>query len=395
LAQVLKRTAKACTVSPVHCNMKVAILLTVLVSSSGAHVDDHDRRLGAVLGAALADAASMPLHWIYDTASIDSKLKKGTDRVDSAFFSPPSCPFYAYPEGENTPYGQQNRVILSTLANISQDPSWTTKANDAIQDSYWNYYGPADAPCHERQIPMVHKKGCYWDGSTKGFVTNYQAGLRVPNVGANDTQANAIVHMVPVVAALAGAANESAMLATVESVIRVTQNTEKAVAFGLAAARILSKVIQGDSLLDAVTAVTKILQDPKRAHPQTDDAFLAAGLSKVLTQLDWPNFDVVKTVGQACDWPYNLWSGSHLAAQLSPMASASSTQAFALAIRQTIEAGGDSGSRGNFVGALMGAAAGEAALPAAWKTKYLHYDSVLADAKKLLSQAKSKAVALV
>merc|ERR1719215_332021 len=120
---------------------------------------------------------------------------------DAAFFSPPSCPFYTYPEGENTPYGQQNRVILATLA---RDGGLHPVS---MQDSYYAFYGPVDAPCHDR-------RGCYWDGSTKGFVKNYEAGLRWPDVGANDTQGNALVHMVPIVAALAG--NESKMLAAVE-----------------------------------------------------------------------------------------------------------------------------------------------------------------------------------
>jgi ADP-ribosylglycohydrolase len=279
------------------------------------------------------------------------------------------------------------------LADISSNPHWSAKdtLQSAVQDSYWKYYGPDDAPCHERQTGN-NSKGCYWDGSTKGFIANYQAGLRVPNVGANDTQANAIVHMVPVVAALAGNVDESHMLTAVESLIRVTQNTDQAVAFGLATARILSRVIQGQTPLDAVTAVVEDLQDTKRVCPQAEDQFLAQGLKKVLAEVGLPNFDVVKTVGQACDYPYNLWGGSHLAAQLSPLSSAAPTQSFMLAIRQTIEAGGDSASRGNFVGALFGAAAGEAALPAEWKAKYLHYNTVLADAKKLLVKTSTERI---
>eukprot|EP00931_Biecheleriopsis_adriatica_P051246 TRINITY_DN29700_c0_g1_i2.p1 TRINITY_DN29700_c0_g1~~TRINITY_DN29700_c0_g1_i2.p1 ORF type:complete len:379 (+),score=57.63 TRINITY_DN29700_c0_g1_i2:24-1160(+) len=355
--------------------MSLAMLFFALTQSASA--DDIDRRLGAIVGAAVADAASMPLHWIYDTASIESKLGKGSQRVDSAFFSPPSCPFYTYPEGENSPYGQQYRVALASLAKIGHF--------DAIdmQNSYWSYYGPDDAPCHKRQ-GTSSKEGCYWDGSTKGFIDNYQEGKRWPKVGANDTQANALVHMVPLVALLAGRRNESFLLSEVASLIRVTQNTDDAVAFGLAGARILSRVIQGDSLVEAVTTVAKTLQDPGRVHPQSEDAFLSHGLDNMLQQLDRPNFDVVKEVGQSCDYPFNLWSGSHLAAQLSPTASANGTLAYMLAVRQTIEAGGDSASRVNFVGALLGAAAGAVRLPSSWTDKYLHYDVVLADAKKLL-----------
>jgi hypothetical protein len=47
--------------------------------------------LGAfVLGAFVADAATMPLHWIYDVAQIKQLVGDGAP----TFFHPPSCPFY-------------------------------------------------------------------------------------------------------------------------------------------------------------------------------------------------------------------------------------------------------------------------------------------------------------
>jgi hypothetical protein len=314
----------------------------------------------------------MPLHWIYDTSSIKKKVGDG----DAAFYSPPSCMFYKYPEGENTPYGQQNRMYLATLAST---PLRTVNAT-RMQDAYYAYYGPSDAPCHDKQVPVIHTKGCYWDGSTKKFVANYEAGKRWPNVGANDTQANAIVHMVPIVAALADKPN---LLDEVETLIRVTQNTDDAVAFGLAAARVLRGVILGRSALEAVQDAAKELLDPKRDHPNAEDNFLGTGLQKVLAELDRPNFDVVKEVGQSCDYPFGLWSGSHLVAQLSDLIKVDPSAAFMNATRQTILAGGDSGSRGYFVGALMGAAVGEAKIPQQWKDKYLHYDEMKSNAAKL------------
>lgn len=351
-------------------------MLAPFLMGLGAAKDDLSRRLGAIAGAQVADAAAMPLHWIYDTTDIRKKLNAGGD---AAFYSPPSCPFYKYPEGENTPYGQQNRVFLSTLS--AAPPIAGINWPPFMQEAYWQYYGPDNAPCHERQVPIAHTTGCYWDGSTKGFIANYQAGKRYPHVGANDTQGNAIVHMVPIVAALAG---KPGMLGEVEKLIRVTQDTDKAVAFGLAGARVLSKVIGGSSLLQAVQSTAEDLKDPTREHPNSEDMALASGLEKMLGQLDRPTIDVTKEVGQSCDYPFGLWSGSHLAAQLSATATANATEAFMLGTRQLIEAGGDSGSRGAFVGALLGAVAGEQGIPAAWKQKYLHYDDVLTNAKKLL-----------
>lgn len=357
----------------------IALLLAVVAAT------DHDRRIGAVTGGFLADAAVMPLHWIYDTSEIATKVDRFADG-DPAFFSPPISPFYTYAEGENTPYGQQTRVYLSTLASSPIRPRVDPVA---LQNAYYANYGPTDAPCHDRQT-SDHQAGCYWDGSTKKFVENYEDGQRWPHVGAIDSQANAIAHMVPVVAALAG---QDGMLAEVEKAIRVTQDTDDAVAFGLAAARVLRGAILGSSPLDAVQAAVAELQDPQREHPMAEDADLADGLQSVLGQLDQPNIDVVRSIGQACEYPFNLLTGSHLLAQTSGLG-LSATEAFMNATRQNIMAGGDQASRGFFVGAVWGAVAGEAALPRAWRTKYLHYNEVRDQTSSLLG-APSAVVAMM
>ena len=71
----------------------------------------------------------------------------------------------------------------------------------------------------------------------------------------------------------------------------------------------------------------------------------------MLKELGTSNFDIVQKVGQACDYPYNLVSGAHLIAQIGD----GSDNAFVNGTRQTIMAGGDSGSRNMFVGAVLGA----------------------------------------
>lgn len=46
----------------------------------------------AIIGALTADAATMPLHWIYDHAKLEALL--GDKKSTPEFFDPPSCPFY-------------------------------------------------------------------------------------------------------------------------------------------------------------------------------------------------------------------------------------------------------------------------------------------------------------
>jgi hypothetical protein len=51
-----------------------------------------ERARSAILGAFVADAATMPLHWIYDRDQLKSII--GDKASTPEFFNPPSCPFY-------------------------------------------------------------------------------------------------------------------------------------------------------------------------------------------------------------------------------------------------------------------------------------------------------------
>lgn len=113
------------------------------------------------------------------------------------------------------------------------------------------------------------------------------------------------------------------------------------------------------------------------------DADLAARIEAVLKRLGDPNFDVVMSVGQACDYPFNLVSGAHLIAQVSGV------NHFVNGTRQTIIAGGDSGSRNMLVGAVLGALApGE--IPEEWKNQTTGF-ATFSDQGAVLASALSAA----
>jgi len=121
------------------------------------------------------------------------------------------------------------------------------------------------------------------DASTKEFVANVGAGKHYPHCGGDDTQADAAVHAVYVTALLGG--NTSLLLDTLEPVIRVTQDTSGAAAFGSAAARLFEKVLvyNYSSVLSAVVDVITELRDGGRYHPYDEDASLADFLETVVT----------------------------------------------------------------------------------------------------------------
>jgi hypothetical protein len=82
----------------------------------------------------VADAAAMSTHWVYDVAQLSEweaqlsseAAKAGATAAQShrpggpgpglEFLDPPRSPFYSYPQGSNTPYGQQTAVLLGSLS---------------------------------------------------------------------------------------------------------------------------------------------------------------------------------------------------------------------------------------------------------------------------------------
>ena len=320
-----------------------------------------ERGLAALIGGLMSDAAVMPLHWIYNTNEIKQLVGNGVPE----FYKTPSCPFYKYEKGDSTPYGQQFQVYLQVGA-----ASKTINPVD-VENAYASYYAAA---------PTYY----YKDESTKEFLANEANGKHYPNCGGNDNQADAIVHALPVVALLGGK-NTSLMLSAVDAVIRVTQNTDEGAAFGLAAARIFEYIIAYN--ITGIAAVTQVISDmknPNRAQPYSVDADLASRLQDAIDHLSESNFDYVQRIGQSCDYPNNLQTGAHLIMQLATRST--DPTSYIDGTRQTIFAGGDSGSRGFFVGAAQAATLGSVSqLPQSWFTQSNEYPTASVNAAKLVA----------
>jgi ADP-ribosylglycohydrolase len=357
----------------------------------------------ALLGSLLADAAAMPLHWEYSQARIASLVGSGVPE----FFSPPLNLWYNGKPGGSTPYGQQSLAYLSVGG---QAPGFQPTA---VQAAYFQLYDPTTCP--------GPAGGWYLDASTKEFLANYQAGRRYPSVGGVDSQADAAAHAVLVTALLAG--NTSALLDALEPVVRVTQDTAEAAAFGAAAARLLEAtlVYNYTSGAAAVADTVAALRSPTRHHPFAQDAALADAMeaAAAAAAAGEASAAFILRTGQSCDYPYTLPNVAFLAAldlDFVPAARQSvSAQAPALAAAQQgsamqghtnslplprtqtrthartcarqIMAGGDSGSRGCFLGAIQGARLGDSALlPQEWAAKTTAFAQVSALADALVAR---------
>ena len=241
------------------------------------------RAHAAILASFVCDAAAMPLHWEYNQVKIRSVVGDG----DPAFHVPPLDLWYQGKLGGSTPYGQQNVAYLTVgAATGGFDPR-------AIEAAYFQIYNPATCP--------GPSGGVYLDASTKEFVANEVAGRHFPACGGDDDQADAAAHMTAVVALLAG--NTSALLAALAPVIRVTQNTDSAVAFGSAAARVLEKlIVENTTALAALADTVDDLRDAARISPYAQDAALADSIEAALAAAargEDPSAFILAT-GQSC-----------------------------------------------------------------------------------------------
>ena len=158
----------------------------------------------------------MPLHWIYDTNRIVHILESANATNAPEFLPESHVQYYNYTPGSSTPFGEQMEIYLRALASAQRvDPQ-------LIADEYEKYYSkPANITRNFRS---------YYDHATKGFLENVRKGRKFPFTGAGDTETNAVAHVLPVVAMRAGRPN---FIRDAELAIRVVQDNEDAVAFGL------------------------------------------------------------------------------------------------------------------------------------------------------------------
>jgi len=304
-------------------------------------VDVADRRAGAVLGSFVADAASMGLHWIYDTG----RISKMVGDKQPEFFSPPACPFYKYSSGEQSPYGDEELFLLRSVVDAEG----------------------VDGPAIQQALYKGFKayKGRLNSASTK-LVLSIDKGCSYPNCAPYDDQAHGLVKVAVVTARYAGT---SELSDKVEEAVRAHQSHPLSVSTAVDAAKLLEHVILFGSLQGAIEWALKpghisdsgkrFLENAQRSRHSHHTA-------------------AVRKFGQTCHLPGSFESMLH---------GALSSSSYEEAVRKTIVAGGDNCSRATLLGALFGAQGGVDSIPTEWRAQVRRYDEVSELVQRLLSNS--------
>lgn len=306
----------------------------------GSRAEEIEARAAVVLGALVADAAAMGLHWLYDAARIAAIA----DEREPVFLAADRRHFegvkgYFAHEGKQAGELSQYGATLVLAMQSLIATGGTFEAAD-YQQRYLSFFGPGG-----------DWRG-YIDRPTRGTLARLGGGVDedTPAVsGIDDDQLPALSAVPALVAARAA---DSALDAEVTAMVRVTNDNPLAIEAALITGRLTQAMLAASDLGAALADEAAGAGDVLRPL-----------LQKALSARDRTSVDVAGEVGRACHVQQGLPVVFHIAQRAS---------SYRDAIRTNILAGGDSCGRSMALGAILGARygfGGERGIPLPWLTR--------------------------
>ncbi|CEM20425.1 unnamed protein product [Vitrella brassicaformis CCMP3155] len=362
---------------------------------------------GCVVGSLVADAAGMPCHWVYPKLHKPTYETMISEHPDGAleFSTTTYNPFYVLPVGDFSGYGDQSYVLLKSLVEAKGwnkevykrllyehfGPGSKYEPSTMATDSYEHDGKTAQKiPVHVSVLSRVveyvvtrfivkRRKGGWRHASIKEFLKRYGESASVTGL-AKDAQMDGVAKVAPMVALYAG---KPELLTAVEEMVRVTQQDPIAVECAKTAAHIMERILLQGTGDDVPSIMPDLLREADEGLPDGEATTkLKRGLKEVVSSLDEPyaTFAVRETVGLSCTVPNNLINSLHCFAT----ATATATLSFERVTRATMKATGCTCSRLLFLGACVGAAKGEVAVPDGWLAKTTRGEEIRELARQLV-----------
>ena len=275
-----------------------------------------------VLSAFVADALSLGVHWVYDTAL----LKDRYGRLDK-LVKPEIAPFHQQKQkGDLTHYGDQMLLLLESLSNCSHFD--LSDFANRWQKMFENYDG-------------------YLDGATKETLSHFASGKTPETSGSASTDLGGASRMVPL--ALFYAEDIENFVVHAERQTAMTHNhrqpTETARFFAIAAVETLNG-------LDPVAAMEKALDK------MPPDSSISKKITQGLKSVEKETAEAISGFGKMCEIDAALPGTIHLIAKY--------PDDLKTALIENIMAGGDSSARGILCGFILGLYNGMGAIPQGW-----------------------------
>ncbi|SFI41900.1 ADP-ribosylglycohydrolase family protein [Nitrosomonas sp. Nm34] len=279
--------------------------------------------VAAILGALVADAASLGLHWLYDPVRI-AEIEKDAELVfrqpDAADYAG-SSGFFAHGSrqaGESSGYGE---VCLLMLKHLAQHGDFNRAA---YQLEFRTHFGPGGEYVGYIDSPTRQTLRILLSLDNASF----------PEIsGADDDQMPALAAIPALVAAHHG--SYDALMQRVKEVVRITNNNEIAVSAACCAATALQGILSDRSMTQALTDALAVAGE-----------VLKPTLEQALAMETLDSLSAAKSFGSACHVTEGLPLVFHIAKHAPD---------YTTAIKANIRAGGDSCGRAIMLGALVAA----------------------------------------
>lgn len=383
----------------------------------------NDRKpavIAAIAGGWVADAASLGLHWLYDSSRI---LEVGGQSPE---FLTPKAGYYqggfgyfAHEDkqsGDVSHYGAATGVLIDSLLATEgkldirdyqrrfrgffgpggqwqgylDNPTRVTldNLNTIEQKAIEQAQATTTAELTDKQKRILVQKVLPYTRRLSGdplaqpvrraINLTYQeaeiqeAGVHLaetidqhllPESGADDMQLPAVSKLPPLVACYCGS---DTLMEVTEAAVRVTNHNDEAVAWAKCAARLLDHLFQGDSLSAALEAVSAEAPDRESlASAQAGSSLDAAAVGD--------------TYGRTCYLHEAMPVIFHIL---------SHARSYTEAVRANIQCGGDSCGRAWIIGPAMAAihgVGGEHGIPLSWLARVTDAKALFADIESLVN----------
>jgi len=319
--------------------------------------NEAKRRISAILGATVADAASLPLEWIYK----GDTMKEIVGDKNPEFWPESKCPFFTVPTGSLSCYGDELATTLSSLAATDGNLDVVD-----VEDKIIKTFGAEDSPYQKALAKRADKvypvPGPWINSGVIKSLANMKEKVKPP--GSQDCEDNDGLAV-----SLPAFLVKQCHCQTKEIANLITTNQET-ISHLMVQTSIVGHSLQGDE-----APIDKAVIDCAKEQPE-----VIKEINKVKNAvLEGKSLDdIVEQFGKACNLP-----GSFQGA----VAVILTSDSFVSAVRSNILAGGDSNGRSILVGATMGAKLGVEAIPMEWIEKVSGIDEILKNAVKVYASS--------
>jgi len=310
--------------------------------------------LHVFLGSTVADAASRPLHWVYDQKKLLTYIK---GRKDFAFLKVNKSPFYNIKTGKVSGYNDVGQTMFKTLVEGHRNIETRFKKNiikNFGQGSlYWKNY----------RLRAKYRKVKDWRGIIKGPWIHQNIIETIQNIKKNKklTGGKKVNESDGYCAALPYFLF-GYNFNNLKKIISIVTVSKVSIKYALAKFYLIDLALKGSK--------NPIKEFIFRYKKDSYFKSVVKDIEKVKKLKKKPHALIVKKLGMACSYPGTFNSSIH---------SIINSKSYKDAILRTIKAGGCNCSRANFIGAYFAALKGLNSIPKIWLKKTLA-------AKKILNQ---------